>query len=132
MIRKYYRCVTPEIAHAASKAVIEAFNSKDKTIEVIIQEYKKNRSKSQNRYYWAILKLISNFFGYTDKEMHEYFKSEFLQQKESLVFDEQVKIYPSTRKLNTSEFSEYVELITRFCADQGFAVPTPFLLGYEL
>lgn len=128
----FYILRTRDLVHTVCQLIVSLFNKGgDVFWEVTIRIHRANRSKQQNAYYWVIMKLIGDYFGYTDEEMHEYFKGEFLSPKESLVMGTEVTIYPTTTKLNTKEFNEYLEHINQLCAEQGFAVPPPIVYGYE-
>lgn len=120
------------LVQVVGKLLVELYStSKSITWEVIIRPLKSKRTQQQNKYYWVIMGLIGDYLGYTKDEVHEFFKEEFLEAEESIVMDKSVKVYPSTTKLNTQEFYEYIELISRFMAEQGFAVPPPLAYGYE-
>ena len=128
----FYILRTRDLVHIVCQLIVELFNKGGDVLwEVTIRIHRANRSKQQNAYYWVIMKLVGDYFGYTDEEMHEYFKGEFLTPNESLVMGAEITIYPTTTKLNTKEFNEYLELIARFCAEQGFVVPPPIAYGYE-
>jgi len=47
-------------------------------LEVVIREYKKDRSSSQNALYWQWLTIIGNELGETKEELHEQYKGKFL------------------------------------------------------
>lgn len=81
---------------------------KDKQVEYII-DIKKNkpiRSISANRYYRAILLEIASASGYTDDEIHEFYKRKFHGK---YVLDE--VIGQSTSNMDTAEFSNYVKKV---------------------
>lgn len=81
---------------------------KDKQVEYII-EIKKNRpvrSISANRYYRAVLLEIASAAGYTDDELHEFYKRKFHGK---YVLDE--VIGQSTGDMDTAEFSAYVKKV---------------------
>lgn len=46
--------------------------------EIVIQEYKKDRSKEQNALYWKWLTVIGNDLGESKEEVHERYKGMFL------------------------------------------------------
>lgn len=68
-----------------------------KEIVLTVNEYKLNRNLEQNKLHWKRLKIISLESGYTDKELHEYFKYIFIAYP---VFDNNNKIkYKRIRKI---------------------------------
>ena len=71
----------------------------------------KKRNTAQNNYYWAILKEFGKQCGYHPEEMHDVCKSHF-------------KI-SSTSELDVEEFSEYIDKVIMFAAEQGFPVKDP-------
>lgn len=91
-------------------AYLEYLNeqNKDKNREYII-EIKLNkpvRSVSQNRYYRAILKCIAPYAGYTEDQLHEFYKKKF---NGKYVLDEIVG--ESTSKLHVNEMTIYIKKV---------------------
>ena len=81
-------------------------------ISVSIKKWHNTRSLSQNSYYWAYLGLISKETGQGDpKQLHKFFKQEFLPISSYIVFGKIVHELGHTPKLNTKEFSEYINKI---------------------
>ena len=71
----------------------------------------KVRNTAQNNYYWAILKEFGQQCGYHAEEMHDVCKSHF-------------KI-GSTKEMNVDEFSDYIDRVIMYAAEQGFPVRDP-------
>ena len=71
----------------------------------------KNRNTAQNNYYWAMITAFGNQCGYHPEEMHEVCKTKF-----------HIK---STKELNKDEFSEYLDRIHQWAAEQGFPIKDP-------
>ena len=71
----------------------------------------KQRNTAQNNYYWQILKEFGRQCGYHAEEMHDVCKVKF-----------KIK---STKELNVDEFSEYIERVVQFAAEQGLPVKDP-------
>ena len=71
----------------------------------------KMRNTAQNNYYWAILREFGNQCGYHPEEMHEVCKSHF-------------KI-STTSEFTVEEFSEYLDRVIMYAAEQGFPVQDP-------
>ena len=73
------------------------------SIEISVKPLGKKRNVKQNRYYWkVIVKRVSDYLGYSDREVHEILKNRF--------------DVDSTKNLNVYEFSEYIEDICRWAA----------------
>ena len=87
-------------------------------VMVKIEKFKKIRSTgrasdkgNQNGLYWLYLKIIEEETGNFADDLHEYFKRKFLTPRELNVLNDKMKIPGSTAKLNTLEFSDYLEKI---------------------
>ena len=69
------------------------------------------RNTAQNNYYWAILREFGQQVGYHPEEMHEVCKSHF-----------KVK---TTKEFEVGEFSEYIDRVIDWAAEQGYPVKDP-------
>lgn len=102
-----------------------------KRIEVSIEPRTRPRSLSQNAYYWAYLRIISDETGDDENSLHEYLKRLLLPPKFMHVHlsgtEVEVKVPASTSDLSKSDFAEYLE---RICATTGVPLPDPRDLGY--
>lgn len=103
---------------------------------VEIKEYKKNRSLEQNSLHWDRLDVIRLHIAdstgqvYSQEELHDFFKSKFLPIKFIDVGGEIVEVRRSTKKLNTKEFSEFMDQIDRYCIERlNLFLPTPEMMG---
>jgi hypothetical protein len=96
-----------------------------KRVYVTVSESRPKRSDRQNRYLWACYKLVSDWSGYESEEIHELFKAMFLPTTEITLAGESRFITGSTASLNSKEFSEYVEKMRRWCAEQRLNIPSP-------
>ena len=99
------------------------------TYEVVIRP--KKRSLDQNALYWKWLEIISNDTGYTKDELHDSFRQHFLgsEFKQSIFGD----VYPelkSTTKLKKKEFTEYLNKVQVYAAQQGITLPTKQHYGW--
>ncbi len=102
--------------------VLRRFNGKD--VHVVIKEHRHPRSISQNSYYWGcVLEIISEHTGHTADEVHEIFKNKYLAEEKEFA-GEKVRVARSTAGLNTKEFTEYLEKIKDFSA-QEFEIYVP-------
>ena len=71
----------------------------------------KIRNTAQNNYYWSILRDFGKQVGYHPEEMHDVCKCHF-------------KI-GSTSEFTVEEFSEYLDRVIMYAAEQGFPVQDP-------
>lgn len=92
---------------------------------------KKNRSNSQNRYYWGcVLPLVSDHTGFTIEEAHEVLKYKFLKGWKNIKNPKkeyiEVEYVRSTTSLDTKSFEEYMTKVREFAsADMGLYIPEP-------
>ena len=90
-------------------------------VEVSISKHRSKRTIDQNSYYWKLCEIAGNELGYDSEDMHEIFKHRFLKrEKEIIVNENTIKLEKtiSTTKLNTKQFTDYIEKIKRFCASE--------------
>ena len=71
----------------------------------------KVRNTAQNNYYWAMLKEFGKQIGYHAEEMHEVCKNHFKVS--------------TTKEFTKEEFSEYVDRVIMWAAEQGYPVKDP-------
>jgi len=97
-------------------------NLPDGKYNVEIKKYYKKRTKAQNRWYWFILKILGDEWGYTPEELHMAYKEKFLS-----VYDEKLglKIIRSTTSLTTIETNQYWEKIYQDAAEKSVYIPDP-------
>ena len=93
---------------------------------------KAKRTNNQNSLYWKWLSVISNDLGYTEDELHEGFKANFIGQDNGRDMFGNIYIKPkSTTTLTTKEFSEYMNKIEVFAMGHELRLPQPDHYGYE-
>jgi hypothetical protein len=91
-----------------------------KEVWVSLVSKTKGRSDNQNRYYWGVvIKLIADFTGYFDHEVHDTLKSIFLWD-----YTQKMPRVRSTSDLTTAEFEEYL-LKCRQYADTELSIFIP-------
>jgi len=94
-----------------TKGLAEHLNLIDSEEVYIDIKASKVRNTAQNNYYWAILREFGKQCGYPPDEMHNVCKGHF-------------KI-DSTTEFTIEEFSEYIDRVIIFAAEQGFPVKDP-------
>ncbi len=107
----------------------EAFAQQIKRLEgervsLTLKKFRKGRSMNQHRYYFAILRIFSEFCGYGSDEMedlHNELKSRFLRRHE----DGPIPTVASTTSLDTMQFSDYLERVRQLAAELGCVLPDP-------
>ena len=97
-------------------------------ITLDIEQVRSIRSLQENRYYfWVVIKILSEYFGYTPEEMHEVLKTAFLTKKLRMKHDKRRKLtmIRSTTTLTTLEFEEYLEKVRLFARGFNVYIPLP-------
>ena len=93
------------------KGLAEYLNLIDSEEVYIDIKASKVRNTAQNNYYWAILREFGKQCGYHPEEMHDVCKSHF-------------KLL-TTSEFTVEEFSEYIDRVIMYAAEQGFPVKDP-------
>ncbi|WP_019986485.1 hypothetical protein [Rudanella lutea] len=101
---------------------------KPRRYRIQIVEERARRSNPQNAYYWGVvLATLATHTGFTDDELHEYFKVKFLACEKTLTHTgEVVRLPGSTATLDTAGFSTYLDQIIDFAiAELDCFIPLP-------
>jgi hypothetical protein len=100
----------------------ELRNAFKEPMNIDIKKDRDKRSSQQNKYYWkVVIGTLAPELGYLPDELHEALKIKFLPKVS--ITDSLPTTGKSTTKLNTKEFMEYVENITRLAAELGCYIP---------
>lgn len=104
-----------------------------KEYDVQIIRHKETRSMDANRLYWLWLKVIAEDTGHDKDEIHEEFKSRFVGTETIRGFYGFTAVRPvSTAKLDTAQFSQYMERVKVFAsAGLGIVLPVPGDMAFE-
>lgn len=91
-------------------------------VTLTLKKFRRGRSLNANAYYWAILAILQEFCGYEDaEELHNGLKAKFLVRHE----DGPIATLASTARLDTMQFSDYVEKVRQLAAELGCVLPDP-------
>lgn len=98
--------------------------------ETCKRPFKKERSTSQNKYYFGVvLKILSEYTGFTSDEMHEIIKHNFLKTIKIIDTKDGYKEFESsksTRNLSTVEFENLMTDIRQWASiDLACYIPEP-------
>lgn len=99
--------------------------------EIRITKVSTKRTCPQNRLYRLWLACIADETGNDANDLHFFFKSKFLVVKMGEVFGEKFTKELTTTKLNTKEFTDYLEKINVFASDLGINLPDPEDMGFS-
>lgn len=80
---------------------------------VVIEPVTKERTNEQNRFYWAVLNEIAEATGNGNEDLHEHFRTRFLQDRSCTP----ARIR-STTELSVREFTRYIDQILEFVGTQ--------------
>ena len=104
----------------------------DKPWQVEIKPYKKNRTLAQNKLMWLWLTCIGDDIGYTPEEMYDIMVDKLLPDEYIEYGGKQIKKNKSTSRLNTKEFTVFLEHMDRWAvSEMGIVLPSPEDLYYE-
>jgi len=111
---------------------LEAFNDhlrkfvEGEKLIFTLERYKKTRSGQQNRYYHGVvLAHIAEHTGNSTEELHEIFKRMFLPREFITYKGKEIQIPGSTARLNTLQFTEYIDKIIVEAGSMGISIPPP-------
>lgn len=100
-------------------------------IKVTVEEYRPTRSTEQNALLWSLYTDIIRkggeaMAGWTKDDLHEMFLIEHFGSYE-IRLGKRRRLKPNRRssKLNKQEFSEFVDFIVRYMAEQGVYLELP-------
>ena len=93
-----------------------------KKIMLSVSQFRPQRSLEQNKWYWGVaIPILSEALGYDHDEMHDALKMKLLPKN----LDTPLPTVGSTTKLNTLEFSHFMDDVVRIAAELGVALPLP-------
>lgn len=94
---------------------------------------KDSRTLKQNRAYWGVwLKYISEATGQPPAAWHEYFKTLFTEKDSYEIEGEVVEVAQSTTGFSVKRFSEYIENVHAWCAEQEIILPPLLYYGEDV
>lgn len=103
-----------------------------KAWKLTVEEYKPRRSLSQNALLWAIYQQVIDrggeaMRGWTKEDLHSFFSGNFHGWEKVQIFG-QARMRPLGRSstMDKQVFSDYIESIVLFMAEQGIVIDTNF------
>lgn len=97
--------------------VIRGLNP-DKPWRITIVPHRAKRTTSQNKLLWAIYAEIAKETGNDAETIHEAMKARFLPPVVVKLGEEEIPVNGSSAKLDTMEFSQFVDQVTAFAASE--------------
>ena len=100
--------------------------------EVIIRDYRKDKSAEQLGYlFGVVLKTLSEFIEdsggehWTTDELYGWMADEYCDDKVVTVDGKPKVVKVTASKMNTKQMHEFIERIVRHAAEMGCAIPPP-------
>ncbi len=81
----------------------------------------KHRSLPQNNYYWKLIELMSNDWGYDRYDLHDY----LIVKLSSYPQKGKPDLIIRSSEMTTSQFTDYLDAVRRFAAHYDCFLPTP-------
>ena len=104
----------------------------DKNCVVEITKKLKKRTVNQNSLYWLWLTCIEHETGNDKDDLHEFFKNKWIISENKEVLGEYINIKPSTTKLDTVKFKQYLDKIQIFASTElSISLPNPEDKAFE-
>ena len=97
-----------------------------KSYDVSIKLHRAKRSSDSNRLYWAWIGIIANETGNEKEVCHKFFAKKFLGYDVREFGSDKIAVVKSTSNLDTSQFSDYMNQVSAFAAQElGIVLPSP-------
>lgn len=126
--------------HETTKAqlwpVLREMLASGKRYRVSIVEWRDKRTLSQNALLWKWYGEIAGQLGktgkgtFTGEQLHEYLKEIYCPAKSITVMGE-TRYVKSTKQLDTSEMTIYLELVDAWAHQRGFRLTIPARCEYQ-
>lgn len=102
---------------SAWRAAVARHEGRDVWVTVVRQQHL--RTMPQNRYYHGVVvDAVAGYIGESREETHALLKEKFLPRRQVELLDgKTLDMPPSTRLLNTEQFTEYIEHVRRWAAE---------------
>ena len=98
--------------------------SEDKPWRIEVVPHRAKRSTDQNARLWALYHEIAKGTGHSADEIHDAMKAKFLKPAQVVIQDEVLLVPGSSKKLDTAEFTEFMEQVEAWAATTlGVALP---------
>jgi hypothetical protein len=92
---------------------------KENPMGLWLAPYRKIRTMSQNALYWKRIGLIVKATGHSKPALHQYFKEQAFGKVVDDIGGKLVEYTPSSAKAERGDFSELIEFVEQFIAENG-------------
>jgi hypothetical protein len=105
---------------------INSLDLKGNVYKLQIINKRGKRSVNQNSLMWLYLECISQETGNDRDDLHNFFKEKFIGWEKIVIFGEESMRLKGTSKLDTKQFTHYLDKIVVFAASElGVELPNP-------
>lgn len=121
------------LTHVSRKTLLDYLEGlpDDGSYKVEVKKVTSKRSLAQNALYWEWMTIIGDSTGYRKDEIHDLMRYAHLEPITKEVMGQVITELPSTTKLSTKDFTEYLNLIENWASDMGIVLPHPEDLYYK-
>ena len=103
----------------------------DKPYVASFSAHRKKRSLNQNRLLFMWLNCIKDDTGNSTDSLYQYFCDRYLPWNGEIVFGKEVHAKGGSSKLNTKQFTDFLDCIHQEMSEFGIYLPYPDDVGYE-
>jgi len=123
---KYVTPFNPRHLKMIEDAVKEEYNYSKRTVNVYIAQVTETRTLTQNRYYWALMQMISDETGDHRNDVHKFMKAKFLGTEKVTIAGFEQEAEATTRDLTTKTMTEYIDNIIQWAEEfLNITLPRP-------
>jgi hypothetical protein len=125
------------------RAIIRNENDRDQFILYVLQAdlkrpyeasykvHRKTRSLASNRLLWKWLHCISDETGQDTRTLYHYFCGKYISVEIKEVFGQQVQEIGGSSKLDSKQFSKFLDCIKVEMNEMGIYLPEPGQVGWD-
>lgn len=99
--------------------------------QIIIKEYKKDKTRAQRNYFHKILQIISEYTGEYEEDLKMSIKYRVLPLREINVEGARHMFPISSEKTTIKQYADLIEAAQMMAVVVGVSIPSPKYYGYE-
>lgn len=112
--------------------ILYVLNSKPgRVYEASFNVHRKFRSLAANRLLWKWLHLISDETGQDTRTLYQYFCSKYISVGTENVFGQEIQVVGGLSKLDSKQFSKFMDYIKVEMNELGIYLPEPGQIGFD-
>ena len=112
---------------------IQFLNSLDLkfSFEITVVKSRTKRTLPQNKLLWKWMKCVAEETGDDEDSLYQYFCQKYLPWRATICFGEETNSSGGSSTLNTKEFTDFLDKISRQMQSIGIYLPHPGDLGWD-